>query len=69
LTYTTVLLLLTTDDVLPTSLQYNNLNAIKKEEKSINGRNGQKIQKLASISTEKNRSASGQTVSPTGTHF
>jgi hypothetical protein len=52
LTYSTMLLLLTTDDdVLPTNLSNAtfNLNAIKKEEKPIIiGRNVQKIQKLPS---------------------
>jgi hypothetical protein len=64
LNYSTMLLLLTADDVLPTSLQYN-LNAIKKEEKPIIiGRNAQKIQKLPSTTEKTDRPAARRSLLP-----
>jgi hypothetical protein len=68
LTYSTMLLLLTTDDdVLPTNLSNAtfNLNAIKKEEKPIIiGRNVQKIQKLPSQPRKTDRLSARRSLPP-----
>jgi hypothetical protein len=61
--YTTVLLLLTTDDVLQQSLQYSRCD----QREIDHWRRSKKIK--VNLSQWQNRSVSGQTVSPTSTHF